>query len=280
MITYLRPQETALNLNISSLRGLALAAAPLWIIASISFAAIAQEPTPSVTFEVVSLKPSIPDCKLVMIGPSPDGFHLHCLSLLQLVQYAYGLNLFEEGHVLGIPAWGSTEHFDLDAPVQEADRARFAALPTSEKARLVQTALAERFALRTHEEQREMPVYALVQSKSPLKLKAPDPDKDEKPTLRWVGRNRIEAYHCTMQQLLSFISPLRGRPIVDHSGLSEKYDFSLSFTPETGSEPAQDGDSAPSIFTAVQEQLGLRLVPDKAPQRVVVIDVANRPTAN
>ncbi len=125
-----------------------------------------------------------------------------------------------------------------------------------------------------------MPLYALVQSKLPLKLKTPDPGAAEKPTLRRVGRNRIEAYHCTMQQFLSFISPLRGRPIVDRTELSGKYDFSLDFTPETGNEPAPEGDAAPSIFTAVQEQLGLRLVPDKAPQRVVVIDVANRPTAN
>jgi uncharacterized protein (TIGR03435 family) len=269
-----------MNLNISSLRGLSLIFALLWVNGATSFAVIAQEPTPSVSFEVVSVKPSSPDCQLVMIGPSPDGFHLHCLSLLQLVQYADGLNLFEEGHVLGVPAWGSTEHFDLDAPVQEADRARFAALPPLEKARLVQTALAERFALRTHEEQRDMPVYALVQGKPPLKLKTPDPSAAEKPTLRRVGRNRIDAYHCTMQQLLSFISPLRGRPIVDRTELSGKYDFSLDFTPETGSEPAPENDAAPSIFTAVQEQLGLRLVPDKAPQRVVVIDVANRPAAN
>ncbi len=269
-----------MKINILPLLNVGFAPMLLWIIGTTSFTGNVQEPTPSVSFEVVSLKPSTPDCKLVMIGPSPDGFHLHCLSLLQLVQYAYGLNLFEEGHVLGIPAWGSTEHFDLDAPVQEADRARFAALPPIGKARLVQTALAERFALRTHEEQREMPVYALVRGKSPLKLKAADPENTEKPTLRWVGRNRIQACHCTMQQLLNFISPLRGRPIADKTGLGEKYDFSLGFTPETGSEPAQDADAAPSIFTAVQEQLGLRLVPDKAPQRVVVIDVANRPTAN
>ncbi len=269
-----------MKLNIPPLLRVGFAPLLLWILGVTSFAGRAQEPTPSVSFEVVSLKPSSPDCQLVMIGPSPDGFHLHCLSLLQLVQYAFGLNLFEEGRVMGLPAWGSTEHFDLDAPVQEADRARFAALPPLEKARLVQAALAERFALRSHEEQREMPVYALVQGKPPLKLKAPDPDKAEKPTLKRVGRNRIEAYHCTMQQLLSFISPLRGRPILDRTELSGKYDFSLDFTPETGGEPAQEGEAAPSIFTAVQEQLGLRLVPDKAPQRVVVIDVANRPTAN
>jgi uncharacterized protein (TIGR03435 family) len=244
---------------------------------------LGQKSTDPVSFEVVSVKPSAPDCALVMIGPSEDGFHLHCLSLLLLVQYAYNLNPFEDGHVLGLPAWGGGARFDLDAPVQSTDRTRFDALSPPEKAMLLRPALAERFGLRTHEEQREMPVYSLIKGKSAPKLKPADPDNPvaaQKPTLIRRGRGRLEAYHCTMHDFLSFISPLRGRSIVDRTGLSGSYDFSLDYTPETNTQPAPEDDAAPSIFTAVQEQLGLRLVSDKALQPVVIVDAASRPEPN
>jgi uncharacterized protein (TIGR03435 family) len=269
-----------LNLITSTLKGLHLAALVLYGIGGINAIGRAQEVSPSVSFEVISVKPSNPDCKLLMIGPSLDGFHLHCLTLRDFIMYAYDLNLFDEQRVVGIPAWGKTEHFDLDAPIQEADLARFRVLPPSEKARLLRIALAERFALKTHEEQREMKVYALVQSKARLKLKAADPGAAEKPILQQDGRDHVEANHCTMEQFASFLSPLRGRPVVDRTDLSGKYDFSINFQPETDNESESESSEAPSIFTAVQEQLGLRLAPDKSAQRILVIDVVNQPTPN
>jgi uncharacterized protein (TIGR03435 family) len=235
---------------------------------------------PIVSFEVISIKPSAADCALVMIGPSEDGFHLHCLSLLQMTQYAYGLNLFEEGNVLGMPKWAVNDRFDLDAPIRIDDRSRFEALLPLEKARLVRTALEERFALRSHEEHRDMPVYALVRGKPPLKLTPTDPKVAEKPTLISKGRDRIQGYHCTMEEFASYISPLRGRPVVDRTGVVGKYDFSLDFTPETSNSPATGEDVAPSIFTSVQEELGLRLIPEKASVTVLVVDGVSRPEPN
>lgn len=253
---------------------------PFALLISCVSAVAQQPPAPPISFEVVSVKPSMPNCNLRMIGPSPDGFHLHCVSLLQLVQYAYGLNLFEEGNVLGLPKWAATEHFDLDAPIPGSDRARFEALPSLEKVRLLRPVLDDRFALRSHEERREMPVYALVQGKLPLKLKPTDPSVADKPTLMMVGRNRIKGYHCNTDNFVSFISPLRGRPVIDRTGLTGMYDFTLDFTPETGNQPAPGDEDAPSIFTSVQEQLGLRLIPDKAPLPVLVVEASKRPEAN
>jgi uncharacterized protein (TIGR03435 family) len=141
----------------------------------------------------------------------------------------------------------------------------------------------ERFGLHAHDEQREVPVYVLIQGKSPLKLKESTPEslrREEKPTLMRVGRNRIEANRCTVEQLASFLGPLRGRPILDRTKLSGKYDFSLEFSRETGTVGGEEDNGPASIFTAVQEQLGLRLVPAKAPQWVVVVDEVSRPTAN
>jgi uncharacterized protein (TIGR03435 family) len=243
--------------------------------------AVAQQtPAPPISFEVVSVKPSMPNCNLIMIGPSEDGFHLHCLNLLQLVQYAYNLNLFESDNVMGLPKWASTEHFDLDAPIQGSDRARFESLPPPAKARLLRPVLADRFALRSHEEQREIPVYALIQGKLPLKLKPTDRSLANKPTLMMAGKNRIQAWHCSPADFASFITPLRGRPVIDRTGLTAEYDFTLDFAPETGKPPAPGDDEAPSIFISVQEQLGLRLIPEKAPMPVLVVEAANHPEAN
>jgi hypothetical protein len=88
---------------------LLFATAWLLIMGSGGLCARAQAPKPAVRFEVVSLKPSRPNCSLTQFGPDKDGFHLHCMSLMHLVKYAYGLGFFEENHVLGLPEWGNTE---------------------------------------------------------------------------------------------------------------------------------------------------------------------------
>ena len=215
-----------------------------------------------------------------MIGPSDDGFHLHCLTFLQLIKYAYGLNLFEEEDVFGLPKWADNDHFDLDAPIRHDDLSRFAELPPLDKAKLLRSTLEDRFALRSHEEQRDLPVYALVQGKPPLKLKPTDPRVAQKPTLLSLRRDHITGYHCTMKEFANYISPLRGRRVIDRTGVRGEYDFSLDFTPESNNPPATGEDAAPSIFTAVQEQLGLRLISDKAMVRVLVVDAVSRPEPN
>lgn len=248
-----------------------------------SYAVAQQSPAAAINFEVVSVKPSAPDCSLVMIGPSDDGFHLHCINLRQLVQYANGLNLFEEDNILGLPKWATTERFDLDAPIHGPDRARFEALPPPENAKLLRPVLADRFALRSHQEQRQMPVYAIVPGKPPLKLQPTDPSLASKPTLMMPGRHHLQAFHCKIEDLASFLTPLRGRPVIDRTGLTAQYDFTLDFTPETAKQSTtttSDEEQPPSIFVAVQEQLGLRLIPDKAPMPVLVVESIQHPDAN
>ncbi len=246
--------------------------------------ALAQQSPPPIAFDVVSVKPSAPECSLVMIGPSEDGFHLHCINLRQLIQYAYGLNLFEEDNVLGLPKWATSEHFDLDAPIQASDRVRFQGLLPPENARLLRPALEDRFKLRSHQEERTLPVYALVQGNPPLKLKPIDPSLANKPTLMRKGRNHLLGWHCTAAELASFLTPLRGRPVVDHTGLTAQFDFTLDFTPDStpkgASPPSPEDEQLPSIFTAVQEQLGLRLIPDKGPMPVLVVESVQHPDAN
>jgi len=237
----------------------------------------AQTGQSNVSLEVVSIKASAPDCTLVMIGPSDDGFHLHCLTLLQLVKYAYGLNLSAESNVFGLPKWAINDHFDFDAPVRADDLSRFEKLPSVEKARLLRGPLEDRFVLRSHEGQRELPVYALVKGKT-VKLKPTDPAEAQKPTML-SRRNHITGNHCTLQELANWLSPLQGRKVIDRTGIAGKYDFSLEFAPALPN-PSASGEDAPSIFTAVQEQLGLKLISDKAMVTVLVVDSVSHPEPN
>jgi uncharacterized protein (TIGR03435 family) len=144
-----------------------------------------------------------------------------------------------------------------------------------------QALLAERFRLKVHFEMREMPVYSLVVAKGGAKL---TPARDgEVSRLSSVGKGRgheVTGQAVTLEQLVhSPFMTIDGHQVVDETGLTGGYDFTLDWTP--ASVMAGGGsDDAPGIFTAIQEQMGLRLVPSKAQVEVVVIDHIERPSAN
>lgn len=235
-------------------------------------------------FDVVSVKPGKPGCLLVQIGPSPDGFHLQCIPLSALIRYAYGYGAFNDERVLGEPSWIKFEAYDVDAKVEFGDTGTFDKLSLEQKETMLQPILKSRFKLGVHQETKVLPVYALVIGKGGDKLKESSPDDlatKTLPTLRMRGRGKLEGHHCSIKEMLSFLSPLQGRTIVDRTGLSGKYEFTLSWTPNsmTTDAPAED-ESRPSIFTAVQEQLGLKLEVQKAPLNVLVVDHVERPSVN
>jgi uncharacterized protein (TIGR03435 family) len=142
---------------------------------------------------------------------------------------------------------------------------------------MLQTLLADRFHLRFHREPKEMSVFALIVAKGGPKFKPSAPDAKRAFRGDVNGRNQvITATRCTVADLarnLSFIGA--DRPVIDQTGLTGEYDFRVEAAPRRILEP---GDL--SIFTAVQEQLGLRLVPQRAPVEVLVVDRFEKPTAN
>jgi uncharacterized protein (TIGR03435 family) len=158
---------------------------------------------------------------------------------------------------------------------------------------LIQQVLAQRFGLKTHVEQRVVPVYELVVAKSGSKLKAGDPEKpmDEKsqkgvPHGFAIGGpgvmarpGQIVGHAVSMKQLTHAL--MRGgrldRTVMDKTGLSGRYDFVLYWTPDNAT-PTED--SGPTFFTALDEELGLRLVSVKEPIQVIVVDQLKRPTEN
>jgi uncharacterized protein (TIGR03435 family) len=196
-------------------------------------------------------------------------------NLNQLIMYAYDL---KGGYQLsGGPSWAihpqtDGDYYDISAKAEGAD-----VLAQSLARQLLQTLLADRFQLRLHREMREMPVYALVVGKAGPKLKESAPDA----TLRMTASVSVTTVTSifTKSQMDSLVRVLSGaadRPVLDQTGLTGFYDYKVEFA----RDPASAESSAPSIFTAVQEQLGLKLEPEKGSIEVLVIDHADRPSEN
>ncbi len=249
-------------------------------------------------FEVASIKPGKPGPTELMMRP--DGASLVGVPLQMIIREAYQV---QDSQLLGKPTWIQSARYDLEAKVNGSDVAELKQLSFAQRWAMVQTVLAERFQLRVHWETKELPVYALVVAKGgprlkqakpgdtyPDGLKGPDgPASGGRMFMQW---GQLTAQALPVSALVKLLSEQQhDRLIVDQTGLSGLYDFTLKWTPE-GQEPAMfrgggppeprttDESSAPALFTAIQEQLGLRLESRKAPVQVLVIDHVERPSPN
>jgi uncharacterized protein (TIGR03435 family) len=206
-----------------------------------------------------------------------DGVHAFCLSLNALIQIAYGIS--EPSRIVGAPDWTkSGGGWNIDAKVAGEDAAAFSKLSPIDRNRMVQMLLADRFHLKAHIEKREMPVYDLVIAKGGSKLKEATEEEANKAMLRGAVPGKIECISMPLSTLPYFLNRELGRPTVNKTGLTGKYDFTLEYVP--ASKAAIDETGGPSIFTAVEEQLGLKLEPAKEPMDVLVIDSIEPPASN
>jgi uncharacterized protein (TIGR03435 family) len=259
-------------------------------------------------FEVASIKPNTLNDRLVVSQAQNGRVMLRGYTLGMLVRQAYQLQDFQ---VLGGPEWMEADRFDIQAtePPLDANASVPAGAvspgpgPPSRRDQMLRALLEERFGLAVHKETRERPVYALIPARSDRKLgPALNPSSVDCTTAKGtaacgtsVGPGYLRVRGVTMAQLATAFSRLTNtgsslnRLVVDRSGLEGRYDAELRFTPEVippmppgglpGGIPPVDPDG-PSVFTAVQEQLGLKLDPQRGPVEVLVIDRVERPTAN
>ena len=188
--------------------------------------------------------------------------------------YGEGLSALRPEQIVGAPDWLRPEHYDIRAKAADpGDMENF------EKTRLLlRTMLEDRFKLRVHREQREMPVYALVRAKADgalgPRLKQTVPDCLAFSSGCGFGGgpiNHIKAEKIPISMLAQILSSVTARMVVDRTGLEGGYNIDLEFSPD------QAASDLPSIFTAVQEQLGLKLESTRAPVDVIVIDHVERP---
>jgi uncharacterized protein (TIGR03435 family) len=211
-------------------------------------------------FEVASVKPSTPGSSGGGITPGPDGLTAHNVTLLFCIRIAYDV---QEDQVSG-PGWMSSEQYDMSAKAGTSvgqDQLRL----------MLQTLLADRFRLAFHREATLRSVYTLLVGKAGANLHEPTNDGGGGITAE-VGHLAFKG--ASMQSLTRRLSQQLHAPVSDMTGLKGLYDFTLDW---------QQDENVPgaSIFTAVQEQLGLRLEAKKAPVEILIIDHADKvPTAN
>ncbi len=208
------------------------------------------------------------------------------VDLYRLVDFAYGLSP-ENYQLSGGPAWAKHGMLSKNSGAEsmlfhvEAKAPAAGPPPTTEQFRLMlQALLADRFHLRVHHAQKDLPVFRLVAAKDGPKLKQSAPSAE--PVLRMAeGESfRIHAVHQPLKTLIDNLADPNngtGRPIIDQTGLAGLYDFDIEWSRNDLASATET--SGPSIFTAVQ-RLGLKLEPAKAPTDTIVIDHAEKPSAN
>jgi uncharacterized protein (TIGR03435 family) len=277
------------------LRALAIAGFML-----VSRHAFAQPAAPRPEFEVASIKLNKSNDGRMMIMPGRGGrFTATNIPLQLLITIAYRIKDFQ---LSGAPPWLLSERYDVEAKA-EGDPGFDATLP------MLQTLLEDRFQFKFHRETKELPVYALVVAKAGKLHQAegecgprpdgppppPEPGKLPSPPCGgfFMFPGRLSGQKVGITQLIDPLSRFTGRIVVDKTNLTGKYDINLEYTPEQGQFQAPPGGAppgmpplppidpnGPSLVTALQEQLGLKLESQKGPVEMIVIDHIERPSEN
>jgi uncharacterized protein (TIGR03435 family) len=184
--------------------------------------------------------------------------------------------------IQGGPAWMNSERYDIFAKSELGDEPPGDPNPASiHQTRLkLQALLADRFHLQVHRETREIPVYALTIGKNRSKLtEAGGASVREAPAGMHMACGRMTGTDATMENFARSLTRELSRPVEDRTGLAGKYNFQFDWTPENGPCEGSASDG-PSIFSAVQEQLGLKLEATRGPVEIIVIDHAEKLAAN
>lgn len=246
-------------------------------------AAVAQMERPKFeAFEVATVKPTDPGPRSARVFhmEGPHRWVATNYTLKNLIALAYDLN---PKTISGGPPWIESQHFDIQAVTPgEASPDR------AEQMRMLRALLVDRFALKFHREQKEFAIYELTVAKTGAKLK-PAANPDAQPYLVGVvypGKIEVPAKSVTMDDFVSMLQRATlDRPTVNRTGLTGKYDFTLDWAPDRSQYggdvgEAPEGTPEPPLFTAVQEQLGLKLTPTHGIVSAMVVDAAVKPEAS
>ena len=226
------------------------------------------------SYDVVSVRPHKDD---PAVGSwwrtTPSGFSA-ITSVRGLIMSAYNLIMLDQ--ISGLPEWAEREDFEvegkLDADTVEAFRKLSRAEQNKQRQLMMKSLLADRFKLKVRVEMKDLPVYNLVVAKNGIKMKEASPSENSGYSM---GLGRIDGKSMEIEALGASLSNPAGRKIIDKTGLTGKYQVALTW--------AWDDDpnaTGPSLFTALEDQLGLKLEPAKAPVDVVVIDHIERSSEN
>ncbi len=242
--------------------------------------AFGQDAAASPAFEVAAVRPSDPASR-ISIARSGDRLTTSNTSLEMLITWAYDIR---DDRLFGKPKWLDSVHYDIVAKAGMS-------LSRGVLQRMMQSLLATRFQLAIHRETRQLPMYAMVVDKNGAKLHLTEATGDPGPNpFNMPGRGHLTGNQVTAAMLANVLSNQLRRSVQDETGLKGVFDFELEWEPDTdaqsagvddASAPSADTRTGPSIFTAIEEQLGLKLEPRKGPVEVIVIDhIESTPTEN
>jgi bla regulator protein blaR1 len=235
-------------------------------------------------FEVATIKPSKPGAPgkgITMRGPKE--FVTINTSLNDLITFAYGIHVRQ---ISGGPAWLESDLFDIVAK-PEAD-----GLPNRKQLEgMLQKLLADRFKLTFHREKKELSVYAITVAKTGSKLTKSEGDPNGLPGLGFRGLGNLVVRNANMSDFAGLMqSAVLDRPVVDRTGLTGRFDFTLNWTPDefqfrsfggpVPPPPTDKPDAPPDLYTAIQQQAGLKIEAAKAQVDVLVIDKVEKPSEN
>ncbi len=240
---------------------------------------------PSPSFEVASIKPAKSTGPGMFTRIQPGGsFRAHKITVGTLILDAYGLHDFQ---IVGLPSWADSRRYDITAKAEDPQNTPARERRALLEARL-QSLLADRFKLAVHETTKHLPIYSLVVDKRGPKMTLSSEATKESMS---IYGGVLTAQSLSTALLAANLSSQIGRIVEDRTGLPGRYDFTLRWAPDQTRSPSdatQFGDprgsksteEGPSLFTAVQEQLGLTLKPSKGPVKVLIVDHVEMPSPN
>ena len=236
-------------------------------------------------FEVATIKPSAPNQPGKGFGFRGDRFMTRNTNVNDLIAYAYGLH---SKQIIDAPAWFGADLFDIEGKPDTEGRPSPKQMQT-----MVAKLLTDRFQLKFHHDKRELSVYVISVASSGPKLTKSTSAPNDPYAFYFRALGDLTVRNQNMTEFATWMqSGVMDKPVVDQTELSGKYDFQLKWTPDesqfaqfrgTGAvipPPANDASAPPSLYTAIQEQLGLKLGPAKTPDDVIVIEHAEKPSEN
>jgi len=228
-------------------------------------------------YDVVTVKENKSQGHIAWLGYTEgDMFKLENVSLSGMVLAAFDLHDYM---VEGVPAWAKSQHFDVQGKILDATPEQINALTIEQRRAMLAAVLQQRFGLKTHWVTRDKPEYELIVARNGSKLK----ESTAKQESSGLNMNSLDATRITTDDLAKALAARLEKPVVNKTGLTGTYDIQLKWSIEgqtLNGQEVQDGETAPSIFTAVKETLGLELKPTHGPVQVLVVDAAEPPTAN
>jgi uncharacterized protein (TIGR03435 family) len=263
-----------------------------------SYANSRAQSSPAVTliYDTVSIKPSAPGDTRFEFLFGPSTFNANNMTLQDLIASIYEV---DDAQISEGPSWLTSEKFDVQASMSLATLDKFNALPepqrTLERKHMLQVLLTDYFHLQFQRQNKELPIYSLVVAENGPKLKQAQPGDRYADGLKSDGIpigphtmhfaiGELAVQGLPMTEIAKLLTRQLEHTVHDHTGLTGEYDFTLKWTPDKTQPVERRGSEnnlqGPSIFTAVQQQLGLKLEPENAPMEVLLVEHAEKPSEN